>query len=105
MDGVNNLYPLFGLDYNVVLIFLGHIDKYFSNLHKKLVHGMDVRETSLKGMMNIGVLLGLKICGIYRWINKFVVYDHPLPKGESRKKKVYLYSNFMQIFESSLLGT
>jgi ATP/ADP translocase len=105
MDGVNNFYPLFGLEYNVVLIVLGHIDKYFSNLRKKLVHGMDVRETSLKGMMNTSVLLGLKICGIYRWINKFVVYDHPLPKGESRKKKVYLYSNFMQIFESSLLGT
>ena len=59
----------------------------------------------LKGMMRILVLLGLTICGFYLWVNKFVV-DYPtIPKGEARKKKVYLYSNFLQFFECVFLRT
>ena len=55
---------------------------------------MDGWEVFLKGMMHILVFLGLTIRGIYWWVNKFVVDDPTIPKGEARKK-VYLYSNFL----------
>ena len=72
-------------------------------MHKNLGLGVDGWEISLKGMMHILVLLGLTLCGIYWWVNKFVVDDPTLPNGEARKRKVYLYSNFLDFFESVLL--
>jgi len=74
-------------------------------MRKNLGLGVDGWAISLKGMMHISVLLGLTICGIYWWVNKFVVDDPTIPKGEARKKKVYLYSNFLQFFKCVMLRT
>ena len=104
MDEAKQCYPLFGLGANVALNFLGRTIKYFSHMHKNLGPGVDGWEVSLKGMLSIVVLLGLTICGIYWWVNKFVVDDPTLPKGEAHKK-VYLYSNFLQFFKCVMLRT
>ena len=88
MDEAKQFYPLFGLGANIALIFSGRTVKYFSNLRKNLGPGVDGWAVSLKGMMSIVVALGLTICGIYWWVNKYVVDDPTLPKAEARKKKV-----------------
>ena len=74
-------------------------------MHKNRGPGVDGWEVSLNGIMSIVVLLGLTVCGIYSWVNKFVMDDPTLPKGEARKKKVYLYSNFLQFFKCVMLRT
>ena len=79
---------MFGLGATVALIFSGITLKYFFHMHKNLGLGVDGWAVSLKGMMSIVVILGLTICGIYWWVNTFVVDDPTLPKGESCKKKV-----------------
>ena len=105
MDEAKQFYPLFGLGANVALIFSGRTVKYFSHMHKNLGLGVDGWAVSLKGVMHILVLLGLTLCGIYWWVNKFVV-DYPtIPKGEAHKKKVYLYSIFLQFFKCVMLRT
>ena len=73
-------------------------------MRKNLRLGVDGWAVSLKGMMHILVLLGLTICGIYWWVNKFVVDDPTIPKGEAHKK-VHLYSNFLQFFKCVMLRT
>lgn len=60
--------------------------KYFSQLRGKLPPGVDGWGYSLKGMMSLVVVLGFAICGIYWWVNKFVLNDPSLPKAEKRKK-------------------
>ena len=74
-------------------------------MHNNLGPGVDGWAVSLNGMMRIVVLPGLTICGIYWWVNTFVVDDPTLPKGEARKNKVYLYSNFLQFFKCVMLRT
>ena len=104
MDEAKQFYPLFGLGDNAAFIFSRRTVKYFSHMRKNLGLGVDCWADSLKGMMHILVLLGLTICGIYWWVNKFVVDDPTIPKGEARKK-VYLYSNFLQFFKCVMLRT
>ncbi|KAH9298756.1 hypothetical protein KI387_030438 [Taxus chinensis] len=87
VDEAKQFYPLFGLGANIALIFSGRTVKSFSNLRKNLGPGVDGWAVSLKGMMSIVVVLGLAICGIYWWVNKYVVNDPTLPKAEARKKK------------------
>ncbi|KAJ7296263.1 hypothetical protein O6H91_17G072600 [Diphasiastrum complanatum] len=87
VDEAKQFYPLFGLGANVALIFAGRTVKYFSELRGKLGPGVDGWGVSLKGMMSLVVLLGLVICGIYWWVNKYVVNDPSLPKVEKKKKK------------------
>ncbi|XP_078438890.1 nucleotide transporter 1 [Wolffia australiana] len=87
VDEAKQFYPLFGLGANVALIFSGRTVKYFSNLRQNLGPGVDGWAVSLKGMMSIVVLLGLIICGIYWSVNKFVVNDPSIPRGERKKKK------------------
>lgn len=57
--------------------------KYFSNLRKHLGPGVDGWAISLKAMMSIVVGMGLAICFLYWWVNKFA----SLPT-RSKKKKV-----------------
>ncbi|KAF5741709.1 Chloroplast ADP family protein [Tripterygium wilfordii] len=83
VEEAKKFYPLFGLGANVALIFSGRTVKYFSNLRKNLGPGVDGWAVSLKGMMSIVVGMGLAICFIYWWVNKFV----PLPTRSSKKKK------------------
>ena len=105
MDEAKNFYPLFGLGANVALIVSRGTVKYFSHMRKNIGLGVDGWEVSLKGMMHILVLLGLTLCGIYWWVNKFVV-DYPtIPNGKAHKKKGYLYSNFLQFFKCVMLRT
>lgn len=99
VDEAKQFYPLFGLGANVALIFSGRTVKYFSNLRKNLGPGVDGWAVSLKGMMSIVVLLGLAICGIYWWVNKFVVDDPTLPKAEGRKKKEKPKMGMMESFK------
>uniref|UniRef100_A0A0C9RZB1 ADP,ATP carrier protein n=1 Tax=Wollemia nobilis TaxID=56998 RepID=A0A0C9RZB1_9CONI len=87
VDEAKQFYPLFGLGANIALVFSGRTVKYFSNLRKNLGPGVDGWAVSLKAMMSIVVLMGLTICGIYWWENKYVVNDPTLPKAEARKKK------------------
>lgn len=87
VDEAKQFYPLFGLGANIALVFSGRTVKYFSNLRKNLGPGVDGWAMSLKAMMSIVVALGLVICAIYWWVNKYVVDDPTLPKGEVRKKK------------------
>lgn len=105
MDEAKQFYPLFGLGANIALVFSGRTVKYFSNMRKNLGPGVDGWAMSLKAMMSIVVGLGLVICAIYWWVNKYVVDDPSLPKGEVRKKKVYLYTNFLQLLKCVLLST
>ncbi|KAF2297596.1 hypothetical protein GH714_000101 [Hevea brasiliensis] len=72
VDEAKRFYPLFGLGANIALIFSGRTVKYFSNLRKNLGPGVDGWAISLKGMMSIVVLMGLTICFLYWWSNKFV---------------------------------
>ena len=105
MDEAKQFYPLFGLGANVAMIFSGRTINYFFHMRKNLGLGVDGWAVSLKGMMHILVLLGITSCGIYWWVNKFVV-DYPtIPKGEAHKKKVYLYSIFLQFFKCVMLRT
>lgn len=87
VDEAKQFYPLFGLGANIALVFSGRTVKYFSNMRKNLGPGVDGWAMSLKAMMSIVVALGLFICAIYWWVNKYVVDDPTLPKGEVRKKK------------------
>ncbi|MBA0705403.1 hypothetical protein Golax_017598 [Gossypium laxum] len=83
VDEAKRFYPLFGLGANIALIFSGRTVKYFSNLRKNLGPGVDGWAISLKGMMSIVVLMGLAICFLYWWVNKFV----PLPTRSMKKKE------------------
>ncbi|EOY26596.1 TLC ATP/ADP transporter isoform 2 [Theobroma cacao] len=83
VDEAKRFYPLFGLGANIALIFSGRTVKYFSNLRKNLGPGVDGWAISLKGMMSIVVLMGLAICFLYWWVNKFV----PLPTRSKKKKE------------------
>ncbi|XP_002974477.2 ADP,ATP carrier protein 2, chloroplastic [Selaginella moellendorffii] len=87
VDEAKQFYPLFGLGANVALVFSGRTVKYFSELRGRLGPGVDGWGMSLKGMMSIVVILGFAICGIYWWVNAFVVNDPNLPKIEKKKKK------------------
>lgn len=87
VDEAKQFYPLFGLGANVALIFSGRTVKYFSQLRGRLPPGVDGWEFSLRGMMSLVVGLGLVICAIYWWVDKYVVNDPSLPKAEKRKKK------------------
>eukprot|EP00897_Mesotaenium_endlicherianum_P006023 jgi/Mesen1/5449/ME000272S04784 len=87
VDEAKQFYPLFGLGANVALVFSGRTVKYFSQLRGKLPPGVDGWGMSLKGMMSLVVGLGFAICGIYWWVNKYVLNDPTLPKAEKRKKK------------------
>ncbi|XWS20366.1 hypothetical protein CRYUN_Cryun31cG0095400 [Craigia yunnanensis] len=83
VDEAKRFYPLFGLGANIALIFSGRTVKYFSNLRKNLGPGVDGWAISLKAMMSIVVLMGLAICFLYWWVNKFV----PLPTRSQKKKE------------------
>ncbi|KAJ8773626.1 hypothetical protein K2173_005872 [Erythroxylum novogranatense] len=83
VEEAKKFYPLFGLGANVALIFSGRTVKYFSNLRKNLGPGVDGWAISLKGMMSIVVGMGLAICFLYWWVNKFV----PLPTRSKKKKE------------------
>ncbi|CAN7035378.1 hypothetical protein IGI04_032383 [Brassica rapa subsp. trilocularis] len=83
VDEAKKFYPLFGLGANVALIFSGRTVKYFSNMRKNLGPGVDGWAVSLKAMMSIVVGMGLAICFLYWWVNRYV----PLPT-RSKKKKV-----------------
>lgn len=83
VDEAKKFYPLFGLGANVALIFSGRTVKYFSNMRKHLGPGVDGWAISLKAMMSIVVGMGLAICFLYWWVNKFAA----LPT-RSKKKKV-----------------
>ncbi|KAJ7550065.1 hypothetical protein O6H91_07G081300 [Diphasiastrum complanatum] len=87
VEEAKQFYPLFGLGANVALIFSGRTVKYFSELRAQLGPGVDGWGMSLKGMMGLVVTLGFVICGVYWWVNKFVLHDPTLPKAEARKKK------------------
>ena len=86
IDEAKQFYPLFGVGANVALVFSGRTVRYFSQLRGKLPPGVDGWGMSLKGMMSLVVALGLAICAVYWWVNKFVVNDPNLPKVEKRKK-------------------
>ncbi|XP_059640185.1 plastidic ATP/ADP-transporter-like [Cornus florida] len=83
VEEAKRFYPLFGLGANVALVFSGRTVKYFSNLRKNLGPGVDGWAVSLKAMMSIVVLMGLVICFLYWWVNKFV----PLPTRSMKKKE------------------
>nr|KJB70560.1 hypothetical protein B456_011G079600 [Gossypium raimondii] len=83
VEEAKRFYPLFGLGANIALIFSGRTVKYFSNLRQNLGPGVDGWAISLKGMMSIVVLMGLAICFLYWWVNKFV----PLPTRSKKKKE------------------
>ncbi|GLJ47997.1 hypothetical protein SUGI_1013610 [Cryptomeria japonica] len=99
VDEAKQFYPLFGLGANIALIFSGRTVKYFSNLRKNLGPGVDGWAVSLKGMMSIVVVLGFTICGIYWWVNKYVVNDPTLPKAVARKKKEKPKMGMMESFK------
>ncbi|KAG2324554.1 hypothetical protein Bca4012_039059 [Brassica carinata] len=82
VDEAKKFYPLFGLGANVALIFSGRTVKYFSNLRKNLGPGVDGWAVSLKAMMSIVVGMGLAICFLYWWVNRYV----PLPTRSLKKK-------------------
>ncbi|CAN8233411.1 unnamed protein product [Cochlearia groenlandica] len=82
VDEAKKFYPLFGLGANVALIFSGRTVKYFSNLRKNLGPGVDGWAVSLKAMMTIVVGMGLAICFLYWWVNRYV----PLPTRSQKKK-------------------
>ncbi|KAK7255289.1 hypothetical protein RIF29_28696 [Crotalaria pallida] len=83
VEEAKRFYPLFGLGANVALIFSGRTVKYFSNLRQNLGPGVDGWAVSLKGMMSIVAVLGLVICFLYWWVNRFV----PLPTRSKKKKE------------------
>ncbi|CAA0344139.1 unnamed protein product [Arabidopsis thaliana] len=83
VDEAKKFYPLFGLGANVALIFSGRTVKYFSNLRKNLGPGVDGWAVSLKAMMSIVVGMGLAICFLYWWVNRYV----PLPTRSKNKKE------------------
>nr|AAK76577.1 putative adenine nucleotide translocase [Arabidopsis thaliana] len=83
VDEAKKFYPLFGLGGNVALIFSGRTVKYFSNLRKNLGPGVDGWAVSLKAMMSIVVGMGLAICLLYWWVNRYV----PLPTRSKNKKE------------------
>uniref|UniRef100_A0A5B6YXL2 ADP,ATP carrier protein n=1 Tax=Davidia involucrata TaxID=16924 RepID=A0A5B6YXL2_DAVIN len=83
VEEAKRFYPLFGLGANVALIFSGRTVKYFSNMRKNLGPGVDGWAISLKAMMSIVVVMGLTICFLYWWVNKFV----PLPSRSKKKKE------------------
>eukprot|EP00475_Leptophrys_vorax_P003637 TRINITY_DN12139_c0_g1_i1.p1 TRINITY_DN12139_c0_g1~~TRINITY_DN12139_c0_g1_i1.p1 ORF type:complete len:624 (+),score=75.03 TRINITY_DN12139_c0_g1_i1:100-1872(+) len=87
VDEAKQFYPLFGLGANVALVFSGRTVKYFSALRGQLPPGVDGWGMSLRGMMTLVVLLGGVICAVYWWVDKYVVNDPSLPKGEGKKKK------------------
>lgn len=87
VDEAKQFYPLFGLGANIALVFSGRTVKFFSHLRDNLPPDVDGWGYSLKGMMSLVVALGLFICSIYWWVNKYVVNDPSLPKAEARKKK------------------
>ncbi|KAJ4915880.1 hypothetical protein Rs2_01430 [Raphanus sativus] len=82
VDEAKKFYPLFGLGANVALIFSGRTVKYFSNMRKNLGPGVDGWAVSLKAMMSIVVGMGLAICFLYWWVNRYV----PLPTRSKKKK-------------------
>ncbi|EFH65558.1 chloroplast ADP, ATP carrier protein 1 [Arabidopsis lyrata subsp. lyrata] len=83
VDEAKKFYPLFGLGANVALIFSGRTVKYFSNLRRNLGPGVDGWAVSLKAMMSIVVGMGLAICFLYWWVNRYV----PLPTRSKKKKE------------------
>ncbi|KAH7366072.1 hypothetical protein KP509_18G062100 [Ceratopteris richardii] len=87
IDEAKQFYPLFGLGANIALVFSGRTVKYFSNMRRNLPAHVDGWGVSLKGMMSLVVALGLFICAVHWWVNRFVLNDPALPKAEARKKK------------------
>ncbi|XP_022997881.1 plastidic ATP/ADP-transporter-like [Cucurbita maxima] len=83
VDEAKKFYPLFGLGANVALIFSGRTVKYFSNMRKHLGPGVDGWAISLKAMMSIVVGMGLTICFLYWWVNKYA----SLPTRSKKKKE------------------
>ncbi|KAL7152506.1 hypothetical protein ABFS83_04G102300 [Erythranthe nasuta] len=82
VEEAKKFYPLFGLGANVALIFSGRTVKYFSQMRQNLGPGVDGWAISLKGMMSIVVAMGLAICFLYWWVNRYV----PLPTRSLKKK-------------------
>ncbi|KAI5068587.1 hypothetical protein GOP47_0016932 [Adiantum capillus-veneris] len=99
VDEAKQFYPLFGLGANIALVFSGRTVKYFSHMRSNLPAGVDGWGASLKGMMSLVVALGLVICGIHWWVNKFVLNDPSLPKAEARKKKEKPKLGMMESFK------
>lgn len=99
VDEAKQFYPLFGLGANVALVFSGRTVKYFSHMRSNLPAGVDGWGASLKGMMSLVVALGLVICAIHWWVNKFVLNDPALPKAEARKKKEKPKLGMMESFK------
>lgn len=99
IDEAKQFYPLFGLGANVALVFSGRTVKYFSNMRRNLPANVDGWGVSLKGMMSLVVALGLFICAVHWWVNRFVLNDPTLPKAEVRKKKEKPKLGMMESFK------
>ncbi|KAI5055097.1 hypothetical protein GOP47_0030242 [Adiantum capillus-veneris] len=99
IDEAKQFYPLFGLGANVALVFSGRTVKYFSNMRRNLPANVDGWGLSLKGMMSLVVALGLFICVVHWWVNRFVLNDPSLAKAEVRKKKEKPKLGMMESFK------
>ncbi len=82
-------YAHFYLLGNVANTLAGYLTKYFSQLGKTAAPGVDAWQMSLNYLLGTVTVAGLIVLGTYAYLNKFVLVDPALVKGdeEAPKKK------------------
>lgn len=103
-------YSLFGMGANFSLILSGFAIVAASNIRSKVAPGVDPWQVSLNYLMSYVVVSGILICGIYWWINKYVLTDSRFYDQSERKKmkkekpKMTLGESFKFLAKSKYIG-
>lgn len=101
-------YTIFGLGFNVALMFSGPLITYFSDVRGKLPANIDPWGYSLNYLMGTVVVMGLVIIATYWWMDKNVLsdprfYDPKEKKKEKNKLKMGIGESFLFIARSPYL--
>jgi AAA family ATP:ADP antiporter len=101
-------YTLFGLGFNVALMFSGPLITMFADIRKNLPPEVDAWGISLNWLMGMVVVAGVILLVTYAWMDRNVLpdprfYDPNEKKKEKNKLKMGIGESFMFILRSPYL--
>ncbi len=101
-------YTIFGLGFNIALMFSGPLITMFADIRKNLPPEVDAWGISLNWLMAMVVVAGLVIIAAYYWMDKNVLpdprfYDPNEKKKEKNKLKMGIKDSFLFIMRSPYL--
>lgn len=101
-------YTIFGLGFNLALMFSGPLITMFADIRKNLPPEVDAWGISLNWLMGMVVVAGIIIVIAYRWMDQNVLpdprfYDPTEKKKEKNKLKMTIGESFMFIMRSPYL--